>query len=65
MREQELADLKAELEMPSLEEVQELRKQLETLQVKHNELVDWLTHTFKKEDRAYMTQFLKVKETET
>lgn len=63
MNEQQIADLKAELEMPTQEEFEELRKQVELLEAKLNELVNWLTQLFPDgEDKAYMTQFLKVKQ---
>lgn len=62
MNEQELMNLKAELEMPSYEEFEALRKRIETLEFKYNELIDWLAYEKPKEDKAYMLQFLKVKE---
>lgn len=42
MNEKELADLKAELEMPIYEEFEALTKRLETLEFKFNELIDIL-----------------------
>lgn len=42
MNEKEFVDLKAELEMPSYEELQDLQKRLETLEFKFNELIDIL-----------------------
>ena len=42
MNEQEIRDLKAELEQVDYEEFEELRKRLESLEFKFNELVDIL-----------------------
>jgi len=42
MNEQEIRDLKAELEQVDYEEFEELRKRLESLEFKFNELIDIL-----------------------
>ena len=43
MSEQEIRDLKAELEQVDYEEFEELRKKVELLTRRFNELLDWLS----------------------
>uniref|UniRef100_A0A6M3Y0X8 Uncharacterized protein n=1 Tax=viral metagenome TaxID=1070528 RepID=A0A6M3Y0X8_9ZZZZ len=62
MNEQKIRDLKAELEQVDYEEFEELRKRLETLEFKFNELIDVLRANKSVSKSAVFT---KVKEAES
>ena len=61
MNEQKIRDLKAELEQVDYEEFEELRKKVELLTHRFNELLDWLSCEGKEEKLHTKWELLKVK----
>ena len=53
--------LKAELEMPSQDDIDDLRAKLVSITTKYNELIDFLRYGLNQDDAEYMT-CLKVAE---